>query len=293
MVDMRQFGDGLLYDSPGRDLVEICDFAFDSRIEVFNPRPTIQDDLARVVEADIIPRLMLAHRQDAGPSGGNILPDTDQVEAFTDLILAPAGADFDSRLSALLASDLAPDSLLLDLLAPTARHLGTLWEDDLCDFVEVTRAMGRLQRIMRAVTHRFDRAPHAPRNGRSVLLLPCPGDTHSFGLTVVARFFHESGWAVSCRTAANEDVVSQVRDGWFDVVGLSLACEVLVPRMTEMIAGIRRHSRNPALRVIVGGPVFLADPGRVGQVRADATAHDARQAVHVAESLLDLSARPC
>ncbi|WP_163591271.1 cobalamin-dependent protein, partial [Klebsiella pneumoniae] len=83
-----------------------------------------------------------------------------------------------------------------------------------------------------------------------------------------------------CRTAANEDVVSQVRDGWFDVVGLSLACEVLVPRMTEMIAGIRRHSRNPALRVIVGGPVFLADPGRVGQVRADATAHDARQAVH-------------
>ncbi|MCJ2034271.1 B12-binding domain-containing protein [Methylobacterium sp. J-068] len=222
------------------------------------------------------------------------MPDAEQVAAFTDLMLAPAGDDLDARIAALLASGLATDSLLLDLLAPTARHLGTLWEEDLCDFVEVTRAMGRLQRIMREVVHRFGVEPVEPREGRRILLLPCPGEAHSFGLTVVERFFREAGWDVTCTASEpSHDTLARVRNDWFDVVGLSLACDVLMSRMTETVAALRRDSRNPALRVMVGGPAFTANPEGCRQVGADAAASDARQALCIAESLLDLSVIPC
>lgn len=293
MDDLRQFGDCLRHEISSRELAEFGDFGISAQLADFGRSLRLQEDLARVVEAEIIPRLMLSHRGDTAPSG-NILPDAEQVADFTNMMLAPAGNDLDVRIAALLASGLAPDSLLLDLLAPTARHLGILWEEDLCDFVEVTRAMGRLQRIMREITGRFEVEPQLIREGRRILLLPCPGESHSFGLTVVERFFREAGWDVTCTPSEPaDDILARVRTGWYDIVGLSLACEILLPKMTEAVAELRRHSRNSAVRVMVGGPAFAANPDGYKQVGADAAACDARDALCIAESLLDLSARPC
>lgn len=294
MDDVRQFGECLRYEPSNRELAQFSDCGIDAVIADFSRKLHLQEDLARVVEAEIIPRLMLAHRPERGTRAGDVLPDVEQIAAFTALMLAPAGDDLDGRLAELLTTGLAPDSLLLDLLAPTARQLGTLWEEDICDFVEVTRAMGRLQRIMHEITRRFGGEAREPRGDHRILLMPCPGEAHSFGLALVERFFHEAGWSVtSTAPEQDDDLCACVRGGWFDVVGLSLACEVLLPRMAETVAALRRHSRNPAIRVMVGGPAFTANPDGVRQVGADATAGDARTALCVAERLLDLPARPC
>ncbi len=294
MDDVRRLGDCLRYEPLSRDMSDVCDDGFGARLPEIRRGARLRDDLARMVEAEIIPRLMLSHRQEPAPQTCNILPDAEQIASFTALMLAPAGDDVEARLDDLLAGGLTPDSLLLDLLVPTARHLGLLWEEDLCDFVEVTRAMGRVQRIMREVSHRFGIEPEAGRVERSILLLPCPGEAHSFGLTLVERCFLKAGWDVTCSVSDPDDaVLTRVRDNWFDVVGLSLACDVLLPRATRMIAELRRYSRNSSLRVMVGGPAFAADPERVREVGADATAADVRQVLCIAESLLDLPVRPC
>ena len=70
---------------------------------------------------------------------------------------------------------------------------------------------------------------------------------------------------------------------------------VLGGRLWRGRHGIARAVGHGAVGLFLGarGQHRACGWGRVGQVRADATAHDARQAVHVAESLLDLSARPC
>ncbi|MDB5647788.1 MAG: Cobalamin-binding protein [Methylobacterium sp.] len=293
MDDVRQFGDCLRYEPTSQDLIDFRGFGIGDRLAEFTRSLRLQEDLARVVEAEVIPRLMLAHRSESTQPECNILPDADQIAVFAALMLAPAGDDLDLRLAELLATGLAPDSLLLDLLAPTARHLGALWEEDLCDFVEVTRAMGRLQRIMREITQRFGGAPAQPRDPRSIFLLPCPGETHSFGLAMVDRFFRDAGWNVTCTVSQPDDPLAQVRTDWFDVVGLSLACEVLLPKLAETITALRRHSHNPAIRVMVGGPAFVLNPDAVRQVGADASAGDAKQALHIAETLLDLQAGAC
>lgn len=251
-------------------------------------------DLAQVVEAEIIPRLMLAHRADPRTARPAILPTTAQIVAFTALVLSPGSEDVESEIAALVEDGLSLDSLLLDLLAPTARHLGVLWEEDLCDFAELTVAVGRLQRIMHDLTLRFGGEPAGHCHGRSILLLPCPGETHSFGLALIERFFREAGWDVtSVARDPDHDPLRLARAEWYDVIGLSVGCETLLPVLRQAVGDLRRVSRNQGVRVMVGGPILIDNPAYVGLVGADATAADARCAITVAESLLDLPARPC
>lgn len=126
MDDVRMFDDCARYESGHRDGLDLRAFGIEARLAEFGSGLRLRNDLARVVEAEIIPRLMLAHRPASVTAACNILPDSEQVVAFANLMLSPAGDDLDTRVDAILANGLAPDSLLLDLLAPTARHLGTL-----------------------------------------------------------------------------------------------------------------------------------------------------------------------
>jgi len=294
MDEMRQSAGDFAYEGSGGDVSDLCQASLESRLGLVARGAHWGHDLARLVEAEIIPRLMVVHRPEPRSGIGAILPTPEQVETFTGLMLAPSGDAVEARIAALIGEGLTPESLLLDLLAPTARHLGVLWEEDLCDFAEVTVAMGRLQRIMHEVTRRFGGETPQHRHGRSILLLPCPGEQHSFGLAVVEQFFRDAGWDVTSTVRdPGGDPLARVRTTWFDVIGLSLACDVLLPNLANMVASLRRHSQNRGVRVMVGGPVFTADPDSCKCVGADATAGDARHAISIAESLLDLPARPC
>ncbi|MGY2047833.1 cobalamin B12-binding domain-containing protein [Methylobacterium sp. JK268] len=258
-------------------------------------RPRWRDDLAQVVEAEIIPRLMLAHRgrQPVARVAAR-LPDADNIAHLTALLLAPQDRDAMAAMLALLEDGLTLEGLLVGLLAPTARHIGRLWEEDACDFVQVTVAMARLRRIVHDLETLYrDPQPVDPASPR-ILLLPAPGETHTFGLTFAAHFFAEAGWEVvtsvdACHAAA----LARLRTEWFDVVGLSLSCDVHFERLVEAVPAMRRISRNRDLGVLVGGPAFLDRPDRVLCVGADASAADVRDAPGIARRLLDLRVRAC
>lgn len=251
--------------------------------------------LASVVEAEILPRLMLVHRGRTAvpPATKDRQPTTEDVERLCALLLSRVEGDLTLHLLRFLDEGLTLESVLVELLTPAARHLGRLWEDDACDFIEVTVALGRLQAVVRELCSRYgDDAVES--QGRSILILPCPGETHVFCLAVLAGIFRESGWDVT--TAGRDaglDPVELVSREWFDVIGLTLSCDVLFPVLTDTIAALRRASRNRALRVLVGGPYFVRHPDHVGLVGADATAEDGRLAPLISESLLEMRSRAC
>lgn len=294
MDEMRQCLEGFVYDSRVSDMSDASAFEFEASMGSIVREMRWGDELASLVEAEIIPRLMIAHRPEHAGESSTISLGAEAIEAFSALMLAPAGEAVEARIAALIGEGLTLENLLLDLLAPTARHLGVLWEEDLCDFAEVTVAMGRLQRVMHTVTRRFGGEAPRHRHGRSILLMPCPGEVHGFGLGVVEQLFRDAGWDVtSTARDPDGDPLHRIRTTWFDVIGVSLACETLLPALGNAVAALKRHSQNPGVRVMVGGAVFVADPNSYASVGADATAGDARQAISIAESLLDLTARPC
>jgi methanogenic corrinoid protein MtbC1 len=244
--------------------------------------------LALTIEREIIPRLMLVHRavEAEAPAAARKGPTLSQheVHAFAKLALDQDEGLASSYVERLLARGLSVERVYLDLLGPTAQYLGLLWEQDLCDFTDVTVGLGRLQRVMRELSPAFGKGVEYPANGRRVLLLPSPGEQHTFGLVMVGEFFRRSGWDVSGGAwESGSDAPGMVASEWFDVVGLSLGAEIHLDALQQCISAIREASRNRDIAILVGGPIFGMRPECVAQVGADAMASDGLQAPALAE----------
>ena len=153
--------------------------------------------------------------------------------------------------------------------------------------------VGRLQQAMRQLSPGLATRPPSGAQPRRILLLPSPGEQHTFGMVMVGDFFRSAGWDVSGGPQPNLDAAAAVRRDWFDVVGFSLAVEVHLPRLGPAIAAVRKASVNPSIGVLVGGPIFLSHPGLAAEVGADAVAVDGALAPDIAAKLVETRAIPC
>jgi len=246
--------------------------------------------LTGAVEREVVPRLLVAHRQAPAPLQTLCAPGVADVEQMTSLVLANDMPGQDDLVLRLQTGGTSVESLYLDLLAPAARRLGEMWEQDLCDFTEVTVGLWRLQSILRELGRSIVMpVPQANAAARRVLLLPAPGEQHTFGLAVVGEFFHRDGWLVSVGLLATAaDLGSAVRHESFDVVGISVACGERLEPVAAAIRAARRATCNRGLRIMVGGPVFGVHPEFAALLGADATASDGREAVLRANALMAL-----
>ncbi len=251
--------------------------------------------LSRAIEHEIIPRLMLAHPTaeecQLPEASGSPKVSAEDVQAFAKLVLAPDENVAHACIEAMRSSGISVETIYTDLLAPVARHLGALWEEDLCDFTEVTLGLGRLHQVLRELSPAFNQA-HTNASGYRVLLLPAPGEQHTFGLVMVSEFFRRAGWDVGGGPwEAGADPVMMVKREWFDAVGFSLGNITQLDALAASIKNIRKSSLNTCISVIVGGPLFLANPDYVAYVNADAASTDGAQAPALAKRLVAAQSR--
>jgi len=255
-------------------------------------RPLIEEPspiaLAQLIEAEIIPRLLAAHK---GAGRSEVIPmstgviDPAELERFARQSMVEDLGSLMEHIELLMRRGVAVETIYFDLLSPSARLLGDMWEDDLCTFADVTVGLCRLQQIVYEFADRVH-VENGGGDGRTALFALTPGDQHSFGLIMVVEFFRQSGWRTICMPdATSEDLVHMVKTERFDLIGFSMANEKWLKPLPPLIRRLRGSSQNPDVRVMVGGRVFSDDPGRVAQVGADETAADAREAVRTAARL--------
>lgn len=254
--------------------------------------------LVRTIEADIIPRLVQAHRgpdvaaaATARPAPG--LRRVHEVSAgieprsFARLVLASGETQWLDPIERLRAAGCSDESICLDLLAPAARELGELWTADLCSFSDVTIGTGRLMQLMRRLGPADGSSHDVATDGRRVLLVAAPGEQHTFGISMVMDFFSRDGWeVVGDIDGTRLDAVALVAKEWFDVVGFSLGHVARFESLAMIVKQVRQSSRNRSISVLVGGPVFAEHPELVQRLGADATAFDGRSAPQEANRLL-------
>lgn len=262
------------------------------------PPPTLPQALDRrervarlfaALDDYVIPHLVKYHGR-ARPALA-MKPTEAEFEEFFGHLLEDHESGFAEAIQRMIGRGLSVESVYLDLLVPCAVRMGQRWVDDCSDFVAVTVAVGRLQALLRQYSSDFCAEAARPPCGRRILLAQPDDETHMFGLSVVAEFFRREGWDVVGGVAgAGIDPVHRVRGEWFDVAGLSVGSELNLAWLRDRIAAMRQYSCNPALVVMVGGPLFSADPARVQWVGADVTS-DAGSAPRVADKILAERAR--
>jgi MerR family transcriptional regulator, light-induced transcriptional regulator len=252
--------------------------------------------LEQLIRLEVVPRLTLSQQRptfDSAPltHGGALLgatPYRERIEELTRIVLASGEDRSLDYVEQMRRQGTTVERLYLGLISSVARHLGDLWLADVCSFTDVTLGLWRLHQLARTLSPIFqqDASAHLPRY--QALLVPLPGEQHTFGLYLLAEFFRRAGWGVySMPLKATHDVVAIVRREWFAVVGLSLSCESRLEELAKQIRIIRRASCNRAICVMVGGGIFVEHPEFVSQVGADLMAVDGRQAPAKAQNFVE------
>lgn len=252
-----------------------------------------ESNLIPLVEAEIIPRLMMAHRAERARSEEGTTHYTlqpDEVVQFVEAILHKPPPEASEQIERLRAHGLALESVYLYLLAPAARYLGELWEADLCNFSQVTLGLWRIQQIMYELSPAFLARSNAAKTAgkqHRILLATLPQSQHTFGVSMLSEFFRREGWTVlAIPSPLNDEVAQSLANSWFDVFALSASADREIEGLHDMICRARKHSCNPDLSVIVGGALFLRQPALVKVVGADAMSDDAPGALAMATQLV-------
>jgi len=243
--------------------------------------------LLPLVEKEIIPRLMKAHRD---RSADMHIPPATEVEEFAEAILSKEPSFASQQIERLCANGLSIESVFLYLLTPAARLIGVLWENDLCSFSQVTLALWRIQQIMYDLSPAFhaSRNPgHATARQRRILISTIPGSQHTFGLSMLSEFFRGDGWTVLAIPSPDKnELMNSVASNWFDIFALSASTDREIDAAQRIISEARHCSCNPSLSIIVGGTLFLRRPELAQSMGADGMSEDAQGALALAAQLL-------
>lgn len=249
-----------------------------------------QASLMEILESQIIPNLLKAN-ESAAPffSTDGVrteLPTEDEIAQFAALCVESNPDAPDLFVQAMMSEGLSSEAIFLHLLAPAARHLGYLWEEDLRDFTQVTIGLVRMQQLTLRLGSEFQEKRKLAMEGMRALFAPVPGSQHTFGVLMVSEFFRREGWQVWMELGSSETtLLDAVEKDWFDVIGLSVGSEAHVGVLTEIIRRIRASSSNPNAKVLIGGPLLLLSPNLYKDVGADGAAGDAVSAVELAQTL--------
>lgn len=250
-------------------------------------------DMCSLIQDEIIPRLLAAHRLDETQLRPNVEPiklagSRLDPDAVADRAIDCEAGGLVQIFETAIARGADIESLLIDVLAPAARCLGTRWEQDSADFIDVTMGLWRLQEVVHELTGREPGHDLSCSNGRRILCAVAPGDDHSFGSVILEEFFRRAGWnAQSSRSSSRSELLSTLLADWYDVVALTVTVEQPSAALANLVAAMRAASRNPAVLIMVGGRIFSEQPGLADAVGADATASDARGALSKAERLVE------
>lgn len=242
-----------------------------------------------LIGEQIIPRLLLAHSSGV-PKGrvtGTLSVDPSDAASFASLPLDLDAEELLEVVEGFIARGIAIESIFVDLLAPSARRLGQHWEEDECDFLDVTMGLWRLQEVMRQVALRFPADDSDGDRARSALFSPMPGDRHALGTLMIEEVFARAGWQTEALIEPKrKELLQIIAERHFDVIGLTVSCDCTNANLSDLICSIRSVSRTPGVQVFIGGRMVNANPGIVDEVGADGTAPDARSALVLAEKLV-------
>jgi len=229
--------------------------AISQNAEIFCPETSVSEDeslvppsgsqsdsefvLADIIARTIVPELLVRNKDLFSTSSDAFgHPTQADIERLSSLILGPENSDALEYINALREKGLTLDHLYLELLEPTARHLGELWIVDKIDFFAVTIGVGRMQRIVHHFADLDKLAPYDEKR-RALMLVP-PGEDHTFGSQLVQRFLRAADWSVVALDGRETNKAADlVVHEWMTVVGISISSDVDIESMRHLIQSIR------------------------------------------------------
>ena len=175
-------------------------------------------------------------------------------------------------------------SIYLNILQPVQREIGLLWQTGKITVAQEHYCTSITQlAISRLYPYIF--AEHS--TGKTLIATCVSGELHEIGLRMLSDIFELEGWD-TWYLGANmpiRDVIKTIRDKNPDLIAISATMTFHLQRVADLIAQIREAEITTP--IMVGGYPFNLDPELWKEVRADAYAMDAEEALEKANKLVN------
>ena len=177
--------------------------------------------------------------------------------------------------------------LQLKVVQEAQREIGRLWQENVVTVAQEHMATAIANM---ALSHLYDLAPNAARNGRKAIIACVDGELHEFPARLVADALDLAGFDVRYLGASvpTDSLVAIVREQRPDLLALSATMAFNAPALRQAVARVRAEV-PPGIRVAVGGGICEWVSGIAGEVGADVTGGDATEFVAAAERLFGVS----
>jgi methanogenic corrinoid protein MtbC1 len=243
-----------------------------------------KNSLIDVIEFQIIPRLVSLHPTFDSPKlpklGLEFTAGPIEVAAFARICIDEPAKTATQHIEQWVRQGYSIEDIFLRLIAPVARHLGLMWEQDEADFSQVGLGLIRLQQITHELSYFTQSRPLSHGRVRRIMLASAPGSQHLLGLSIVAEFFRNDDWQVVVEIADSQSaLLHTVGNECFDLIGLSVGLSEQLPSIPGLIEKLKLASRNSDVPVILGGTAFVGSDIQCSKFGADAISLDAADAV--------------
>jgi methanogenic corrinoid protein MtbC1 len=251
--------------------------------------------LVKAIETQVIPRLMLAHKSDKQKAEDQVIKNRNKhifskeaIEDFTQVLLQNDADISKTYVEALIEEGVNLEDIYLELFQPSARHLGTKWNEDGEDFSAVTLGLWKMQQTMYYFSDSFLSDDLKKQRKGTIYLCPFPGSQHSLGLFMVSEFFRKDNWNVEGDPSLSaSDLKNRISQNYFDILGISIGSLSHIDALSTLIKSLRKISKNPNIFIMIGGPMALISPNLSNNVGADAQASNAKDAILQASDLIE------
>jgi len=176
--------------------------------------------------------------------------------------------------------------IYLGVFQPVQREVGRRWQTGSLNVAEEHYVTAATQMVMSQL---YPRIFATPRRGYRLLATTVGGEYHEMGIRMVADLFELNGWDTYFLGASTPDrsMIDAVSEWKPDIVAVSATMTFNVSQAAGLIATLRQAENGCRPGIIVGGLPFNVADGLWRKLGADGYAADGRQAVILAEHLIN------
>jgi len=187
-------------------------------------------------------------------------------------------------IEAALASDMTPESVLLELVAPAMRAIGEGWADGALSIADEHRASGVAIRLISRLGARFAR--RGVKRGTVVLAAPA-GELHAAPVAIAANLLRwKSFEVVELGADTPAEALAETVAAEPDTVAVALACTTDAADRSARLAITALRRSTPEVPVLLGGAA-IADAAHARRLGADSfTGASADEVVRAVEAIV-------
>jgi excisionase family DNA binding protein len=192
-------------------------------------------------------------------------------------------------IEAALGSGMEPEAVLLEIISPTLRSIGELWEQGKLSVADEHRASAVATRLISRLGARFGRRGH--KRGTVIVAAPA-GEMHSVPIAIAANLLRWHGFGVvELGADTPADALAEAAVGESDLVAVAIGCTSKNSPLAARRAIAAVRQKVPQVPILLGGAA-VTTAAQARRLGADMfTGSRADEIVHALEAIVEAKSR--